>query len=127
MATGRDKHRAHQAAVAGLGRNLSRRARNQCELCETSKALKVVEIEPTFEDPDVERAILICESCQTALKGDISNPNTLRFLESVVWSTTPPVQVAAVRMLRTLSDNGATWATDCLDDLFLEPEIEALI
>ena len=30
MAKGRDKHQANAAAVAALGRNLSRRARNRC-------------------------------------------------------------------------------------------------
>jgi protein PhnA len=127
MATGRDKHQDHQAAVAALGRTLSRRARNKCELCETSASLKVVEVEPTLEEPEEARAILICSDCERALNGGEAKPNTLRFLESVVWSQTLPVQLSAVRLLRKLSDEGATWATDCLDGLFLDPEIEGMI
>jgi len=113
--------------VAALGRNLARRARNKCELCETSASLKVVEVEPCFDEPAEERAVLICAGCETALDGGDTDPNTLRFLESVVWSQTLPVQLCAVRMLRKLSAANTSWATDCLDGLFLDPEIEEMI
>ena len=127
MAKGRDKYQAHQAAVAALGRALSRRARNKCELCETSASLKVVEVEPTFVEPDVERAILICPACTSALEGNPAETGTLRFLESIVWSQTLPVQLSAVRMLQNLSAKNTSWAKDCLDGLFLDPEIEEMI
>ena len=48
MSKGRDKHHARLNAVAGLGRNLSRRARNHCELCGEGGSLKVIEVEPVF-------------------------------------------------------------------------------
>ena len=127
MAKGRDKHSAHVAAVAALGRTLSRRARNRCELCETSTSLKVIEVEPTADEPTMDRAVLICESCQSALSGKQLNPNSLRFLEGVVWSETLPVQLCAVRLLQALSKADIAWARECLDGLFLDPEIENLL
>ena len=127
MAKGRDKHAAHQAAVAALGRNLSRRARNRCELCEESTSLKVVEVAPVFDEPDEERAVLICAQCEAALQDAKPDGNTLRFLEAVVWSETLPVQLSAVRLLRTLAAGNASWARDCLDNLYLDPEVEALL
>ena len=127
MARGRDRHAAHQAAVAMLGRSLSRRAKNRCELCENSASLKVVEVDPTYDEPDEERAILICANCEAAMQGKKTDPTTLRFLEGVVWSECTPVQLTAVRMLKELSASGVRWATDCLDNLFLDPEIEGMI
>lgn len=127
MAKGRDKHAAHVAAVAALGRTLSRRARNRCELCETSTSLKVVEVEPTEEDPTEERAVLICASCENALAGKTTDTNAFRFLEGVVWSETLPVQLCAVRLLRGFARDDVAWARECLDGLFLDPEVENLV
>ena len=127
MARGRDKHTAHQAAVAALGKNLSRRAKNRCELCEESTSLKVVEVAPTFDEPNEERAVLICARCTEILAGEQTDASTLRFLESVVWSESLPVQLCAVRILRALSQQGIAWARECLDGLFLEPEVEELL
>ena len=52
MARGLDQHRQRKEAVAGLGRTLSRRAKNRCELCEARTSLKVVEVERIFEELD---------------------------------------------------------------------------
>jgi len=127
MAKGRDKHAAHVAAVAALGRTLSRRARNRCELCDTSTALKVVEVEPTEEEPTEERAVLICASCETALAGKKVDTHAFRFLEGVVWSEILPVQLSAVRLLRQFAASDVAWARECLDGLFLDPEVENLL
>ena len=127
MARGRDKHTARQAAVAALGKNLSRRAKNRCELCAQSTSLKVIEVAPTFDEPNEERAVLICVRCTAILAGEQTDASTLRFLESVVWSESLPVQLCAVRILRSLSQQGIAWARECLDGLFLEPEVEELL
>ncbi len=127
MAKGRDKHAAHVAAVSALGRTLSRRARNRCELCDTSTSLKVIEVEPTFEAPDEERAVLVCASCEAAMIGKDLEPNAFRFLEGVVWSEILPVQLSAIRLLQKLSEKDVAWARECLDGLFLDPEVENLL
>lgn len=126
MAKGRDKHQANVAAVAALGRNLSRRARNRCELCETSTSLKVVEVAGSpEEEPTEEWALMLCERCEEAIgpKSQV-DPNTLRFLETTMWSEVQPVQLTAVRLLRSLE---AAWAQQALEGLYLDPEVEALV
>ena len=66
MARGKEAHQAHQQAVAALGRALSRRAGNRCELCGERTSLKVVELPPAPEEPDEDRALLVCERCGAA-------------------------------------------------------------
>lgn len=127
MAKGRDKHAAHVAAVAALGRTLSRRARNRCELCDTSTSLKVIEVEPTEEEPTEERAVLVCASCESALTGKKVDSSAFRFLEGVVWSEIVPVQLCAVRLLQSFEKADVAWARECLDGLFLDPEVENLV
>ena len=127
MAKGRDKHAAHVAAVSALGRTLSRRARNRCELCDSSTSLKVIEVEPTWEEPNEERAVLVCAACEAAMAGKDCNPTTFRFLEGVVWSDILPVQLSAIRLLQKLSERNVAWARECLDGLFLDPEVENLL
>lgn len=129
MARGRDRHDAHQAAVAGLGRSLSRRARNHCELCGADGSLKVVEVPPTFDAPDPERAAMFCERCMRAVEGGrgAPGPDELRFLAEAVWAEVLPVQLTAVRLARTLSAQGVVWATELCEGLYLDEDTEALL
>jgi protein PhnA len=130
MSRGRQQHDARQAAIAGLGRQLSRRAKNRCELCDDHTSLKVVEIAPVLEDPDPDRAIMVCERCITVIqdgKRGRPDPSTLRFLEGTVWAEVLPAQLAAVRATRNLAGSGVQWATDLLDGLYLDEETEALL
>ena len=123
MARGREKHQAWQLAVSALGKNLSRRARSRCELCESSEKLKVVEVAGSpLEEPDEDWAILVCAGCESLMDGRPQGP--VRFLEGSMWSELRPVQIAAVRALRTLE---APWAVAALEGLYLDPEVEALL
>jgi hypothetical protein len=127
MSKGREKHHARMAAVASLGRNLSRRARNHCELCGEGGSLKVIEVEPVLEEPDEERAILVCPRCENALGKGRPDPMAMRFLETTIWAETRPAQIAAVRITRSLAADGVPWAADALDDLYLDEKMEALL
>ncbi len=127
MSRGREKHQARLSAVAGLGRNLSRRARNHCELCGEGGSLKVIEVEPVFEEPDEDRAILVCPRCEGALGKRRPDPMSLRFLENTIWAEVQPVQIAAVRLTRALAADGVPWAADALDGLYLDEEMEELL
>ena len=60
MSRGLNRHQERVQAVAGLGRNLSRRAGNRCELCADRTSLAVVEVEPLPEDPDDDAAVMVC-------------------------------------------------------------------
>lgn len=125
MARGRDEHQARVAAVKGLGRVLARRARSSCELCEDKGvSLDPTEVPPAPEEPEVERTILVCGRCQSAMGGGDMGARDWRFLESVMWSELAPVQVAAVRLLRRLAEApDAHWARDALDQVYLSDEV----
>ena len=130
MSRGRQQYDARQSAIAGLGRQVSRRAKNRCELCEEHTSLQVVEVEPVLEEPDIERAVMVCQRCAgltAGARGPGPDPTTLRFLEGTVWSETLPVQLAAVRATRRLAGVDVPWATELLDGLYLDEATEDLL
>lgn len=127
-AKGLNQHKERQALVDSFGKDLVRRARSSCELCEASGVkLKVFEVAPVPKEPDFDRCILICDTCRE----QIEQPKRVdadhwRCLNTAAWSEVPPVQVQAVLMLnRLLAKND--WATDLHDMLYLDPEVEAWI
>ncbi len=129
MARGWDQFYGRRADVQALGRVLSRRARARCELCGASGPLRVVEVPPFPEEPDVDRAVLVCDPCADALtstKGRL-DADRLRFLAETAWSEVLPVQLASVRLLRRLDAEGVHWAREILEGLYLDPEVEALV
>ncbi len=126
MARGYDQHKQRKDDVAALGRELNRRARSHCELCGQSASLRVVEVPPAPEEPDVDHAVMVCERCRPAVEGDKlrGGADGWRFLAESVWSEVAPVQVVAVRATRTLAEQGVTWARDALESLYLDPAVE---
>lgn len=129
MARGLDQVQGRRNAAAALGKNLSRRARNRCELCGESAPLQVVEVPPIFEEPDVDRAVIVCARCEAVIvdRRGQDGPEKLRFLNTSVWSDVAPVQLTAVRILRRLGDAGVLWARELLEGVYLDPELEALL
>ena len=128
MAKGFQANEDHKAALAALGRSLARRARSRCELCETGgQALAPWEVPPAPPDPDEDRCLFVCERCRRVLDGASLDPNEWRFLEGVVWSELPPVQVTAVRLLRRLAADGVDWAADAVDGVVIDEEIAAWV
>jgi protein PhnA len=127
MARGRDAHQARVAATAALGRSLSRRARNRCELCNDKTSLSVVEIAPLPEAPEPEQAVIVCSRCAALLSGRSEDPATLRFLEETIWAEVAIVQITAVRLVRGLAEERIDWAERLLEGLYLDPDIEARV
>ena len=129
MARGKDLHDAHAQAVARLGKDLSRRAGHRCELCNGDADLRVVEVPPTGEEPDVDAAMLACARCRdlTDSKKLPRDTGDLRFLEGSAWADPVPVKVSAIRLLRRLSDDGVAWARECLDGVWIDDDVAALL
>ena len=129
MARGREAHQARLAAVAALGRDLSRRARSCCEICRDAGTLRIAEVESLYDVPDLERAILVCDRCRDLMDGGVkrSDPQTLRFLTETVWSEVLPAQLSAVRLIRVLAGEGVPWAQESAEALWLDEDIEALL
>ena len=126
MSRRRDAHEAHQRAVAALGKNLSRRAGSVCELCNGDEDLRVTEVAPITEEPSEDAAILACLRCRELLNTKHLPRETgeLRFLEGTVWAEELPVRIAAIQLLRRLKSEQVSWARECLEAVWIEPEIE---
>ena len=126
MAKGYDEYQERQAAVNMLGKELARRSRSHCELCDARGVpLSVFEVPPAPTDPAAEAALFLCQECRSQL----DNPRQFdatrwRFLTERVWSELPAAQVLAVRLLRRLSDDEG-WAAAALEDLYLDEDVEA--
>ena len=101
-----------------LGKDLARRAKSKCELCETSGLkLQAYEPPPVQDDPTLERTLLLCERCSGAADGGkMGDANEWRFLADIVWTEFVPAQVVTIRLLRRLvKEAKADWASDTLD------------
>jgi protein PhnA len=113
MAKGREKHQARLDAIQFFGKDLARRAKRKCELCEAGEDLRPYDTAPDGE-PSLESLALLCERCRAVVDGREDDPRTLRFLEGAVWNETPVVAALAKRMLSELD---VEWARDTLDML----------
>ena len=125
MAKGLQKHQERQSALGLLGKNLARRARSKCELCEASGVpLTIYEVAPVPVEPDIEHCLMTCDTC----RGQLENPGRIqpdhwRCLTKSIWSEVPAVQVLSLRWLRQFAGQHQ-WAADTLEIAFLSPEIE---
>jgi len=129
MARGLEKHKERLAVLSSFGKELARRCKSRCELCENGGVkLEPFELEPIPAEPAFENCVMICESCAS----QIEEPRKFkpgehwRCLAGIAWSNVPAVQVAAVRLLRRQADSQA-WAREALEGLFLDEEIEAWV
>ncbi|MEM7013394.1 MAG: phnA protein [Verrucomicrobiota bacterium] len=126
MAKGYDANQERLQALSMLGKDLARRAKSKCEVCEAAGvSLKPYEIPPAPKEPDLEKTILVCERCESAL----TNPKTKfngeewRALANTIWTETPAAQVAIVRLLKRIAET-SDWAREALDEAYLDTEVE---
>lgn len=122
MSKGKERHEERQAALGMLGKDLARRARSRCEVCETAGVpLRPYEVPPAPREPDLDRCALICEKCESALENRRVPlvDAEWRCLGNTLWSEVPAVQVAVVRLLRRLAPDAA-WARELLEDALLD-------
>lgn len=114
--------RIKQRAKIGLiGKELTRRSRGRCELCLGREDVRGFELTPFPDDPDPDRALMACGRCRHWLEfGDV-RPIEAHFLSSAVWSQTPPVRLAAARMLLNVDDPEDPWLHEALDAANIDP------
>lgn len=111
MAKGRQKHQARLDAISLWGKDLARRAKRKCELCEGNEDLRPYDGDEDAE-PGLETLVLACERCRAVLGGRNDDERTLRFLETAIWNEEPMVAKLAKDML---SGVDADWARAALD------------
>lgn len=106
-----------------LERRLKQRSDSTCELCASEENLKVYEI-PSSPKGDLEGSILVCNTCLGQIEDpETINPNHWRCLNDSMWSTEPPVQIMAWRMLQRLKSEG--WPQGLLDMMYLDEDMQA--
>lgn len=113
MAKGREKHEARVAEIGLLGKDLARRASQRCELCEGKDDLRVYDTAPD-EEPTLDTLALLCARCRGLAEGKREPQETLRFLESAIWSPHPGVASVARAALARVD---AGWARMALEML----------
>lgn len=128
MAKGYDQHIERKNKVNSFGRELTRRAKSKCELCEaTGVSLSVFEVPPVKEEPEVERCIFICDECNDKLERiKKAKENDFRFLSNSMWSEVDMVRALSIVLLKEMSKK-YSWAEVILDDLYIDEATEELI
>ncbi|MCX4028673.1 phnA protein [Endozoicomonas sp. SM1973] len=124
MAKGYDNYHARLSDLNLLGKDLTRRAKSCCELCEASGVkLTIYEVPPVPVEPELDQCLLLCQTCYEQLNRPKSiQADHWRCLTKTMWSTLPAAQVIAIRMLKFLAVQ-ADWAAELLEQVYLEPEI----
>ncbi len=128
MAKGYDQHMERKNKVSSFGKELTRRAKSKCELCEaTGVSLSVFEVPPVKEEPEVERCIFICDECRDKLERiKKAKENDFRFLTNSVWSEVDMVRAVSIVLLKEMSKK-YSWAEQVLEDLYIDEATEELI
>lgn len=108
--------------VGVLGKDLTRRSRGRCELCESREDVRAYELTPFPEEPEMDRSLMACGRCRRWLEGDEDVvPREAWFLSSAVWSQEPAVQLAAARLLLRCDDPDSPWMREALEAVDVDP------
>jgi len=125
MSTGYQGKFHRQNMLSRFAKELVRRSRSKCELCEKSGTkLEIYELPPIPENPSSDGCVFICEECQKQIENPKKTiPSHWRCLNNSLWSEVPAVQVVAFRMLHRLAAS-ERWAEELLENAYLDPETE---
>jgi len=126
MSTGFKGKFHRQNVLSRFAKDLVRRSRSHCELCDKSGVrLDPYELPPLETEPFLDGCIFICDSCRKQVDFPKKMiPSHWRCLNNSVWSEVPVVQVMAVRILRRLAKKEEHWAEELLENAYLDPELE---
>jgi protein PhnA len=116
-------HRHHHD-LSSLGKDLTRRSHARCELCDVKGVpLQAYEVPPIPDELDINDTLFLCDTCfDQILHPEKLEPAHWHCLHHRIWSDMPALQVTAVRVLKNLAPL-ATWATQLLEELYLDPDI----
>lgn len=125
MSRGSDKHQARISEINSFGKDLARRSKSHCELCDKHGVKLIIhEVPPTPKEPDINHCIFICQECQQ----QINHPKTIDInywhcLHTSIWSDEPAVQVMAILMAKKIA-NKAPFADELLEQVYLDDSIK---
>lgn len=121
MAKGYEANKERQAAIAGFGKALAKRAKFKCEWCEAGEDLRPVDLDPTQEPSEATLAML-CPSCRDLAAGKKPDLNRLRSLSGAIWHPEPVVALGAAKVLAA---SGEDWARQLVEDSMLDEDVKA--
>lgn len=126
MATGFQGKFHRQNTLSRFAKDLVRRSRSHCELCDRSgMKLDVYELPPLAEEPYIDGCIFICDGCRKQIiEPKKMIPGHWRCLNNALYSGVPAVQVMSFRLLKRLAANEAHWAQELLEHAYLDPDAE---
>lgn len=125
MSKGAEKHQARQSELNDFGKDLARRSKSHCELCNAHGVkLLIHEVPPVPKQPEFNSCIFICESCKEQIdKPKTTDVNHWHCLHTSIWSEVPAAQVMSVLMANRIADK-ASFAEELLDQVYLEQETQ---
>ena len=107
--------------VGVLGKELTRRSKGRCELCDGRVDVRPFELPPFPDDPDPERTLMACGRCREWMEHERIDPVQAHFLSEAVWSDLAPVKLAAARLLLASDGLDDPWLRDALDAANVDP------
>jgi len=124
MSRGYNANQERLQELSLFGKELTRRCKAKCELSGASGvSLKIYEIPPAPNEPDITRCLMLSEDVIAELKHPQSIiPDQWRNLGELIWSDIPAVQVMTSRILTHIAKS-QIWAQDILDEAYLDAEI----
>lgn len=117
----RRKKPKQRPQVGALGKELTRRSRGRCELCESKDDVRAYELPPFPDEPDPDRTLMACGRCRRWMETDTIDPVQAHFLSSAVWADLAPVKLAAARLLIAHEDLDDPWLRDAIDAADVDP------
>lgn len=106
-----------------MQKQVAQRAGNKCELCGAENELTDFLVTPKMGN-SADDYVYVCAICSDQLSAEELDENHWRCLNDAMWSEVEAVKVVAYRQLQKLKENGAVWAGDLLEMIYLEPETE---
>jgi len=126
MSTGFQGKFHRQNTISRFAKDLVRRSRSHCELCDKHGVkLEVYEIPPLAEEPYVDGCLFICEGCRKqVVEPKKMIPAHWRCLNNALYSEVAAVQVMSYRLLKRLAATKEHWAEELLEHAYLDPDAE---
>lgn len=121
MAKGYEANKERQAAIAGFGKLLAKRAGFKCEWCEGDLDLRPVDLDPA-EEPSEATLALLCAECRELRAAKRVDANRLRSISGAVWHSEPLVAKEAARLLAASKE---AWARQLVEDSLLDDQTKA--
>ncbi len=116
-----------QNMLSHFAKDLVRRSRSHCELCDKHGVkLDVYELPPLDEEPFLNGCLFICDGCRKQIvEPKKMIPSYWRCLNNALYSEVPAAQVMSFRILKRLAKTDHHWARELLENAYLDPDLEA--